>query len=92
MRKLILFGFIVCMHSLYAQSISSLNDSIRKYAIQDPKKALDFGYQAISTSDFNKLSWDVYDTNFNFHFSKLQNISYFSNRQNFAIFKKEIFI
>ena len=64
MRKLILFGFIVCMHSLYAQSISSLNDSIRKYAIQDPKKALDFGYQAISTSDFNKLSWDVYDTNY----------------------------
>ena len=64
MRKLILFGFIFCMHSLYAQSISSLNDSIRKYAIQDPKKALDFGYQAISTSDFNKLSWDVYDTNY----------------------------
>ena len=64
MRKLVLFGFIVCMHSLYAQSISSLNDSIRKYAIQDPKKALDFGYQAISTSDFNKLSWDVYDTNY----------------------------
>ena len=49
MRKLILFEFIVCMYSLYTQSISSLNDSIRKYAIQDPKKALDFGYQAIST-------------------------------------------
>ncbi len=28
------------------------------------RKALDFGYQAISTSDFNKLSWDVYDTNY----------------------------
>ena len=64
MRKVILFGFIVCIQSLYAQSISSLNDSIRKYAIQDPKKALDFGYRAISTSDFNKLSWDVYDTNY----------------------------
>ena len=64
MRKIILFTLIVCIQSLYAQSISSLNDSIRKYAIQDPEKALDFGYQAISTSDFNKLSWDVYDTNY----------------------------
>jgi tetratricopeptide (TPR) repeat protein len=64
MRKFILIAFSVCVQSLCAQSISSLNDSIRKYAIQDPKKALDFGYQAISTSDFNKLSWDVYDTNY----------------------------
>ena len=47
-----------------SQSISSLNDSIRKYTIKDPEKALDFGYRAISTSDFNKLSWDVYDTNY----------------------------
>ena len=49
MIKFIIIAFIVCIQSLYAQSISSLNDSIRKYAIQDPEKALDFGYQAIST-------------------------------------------
>lgn len=64
MRKIVFFVFIVGIQSLCSQSISSLNDSIRKYTIQDPKKALDFGYQAISTSDFNKLSWDVYDTNY----------------------------
>ena len=52
------------MQLLHSQSISSLNDSIRKYTIKDPEKALDFGYRAISTSDFNKLSWDVYDTNY----------------------------
>ena len=64
MRKFILISFIVCVQSLYTQSISSLNDSIRKYTLKDPKKALDFGYRAISTSDFNKLSWDVYYTNY----------------------------
>ena len=64
MRKIVFVVFIVGIQSLCSQSISSLNDSIRKYTIQDPKKALDFGYQAISTSDFNKLSWDVYDTNY----------------------------
>ena len=64
MRKIVFVVFIVGIQSLCSQSISSLNDSIRKYTIQDPKKALDFGYQAISTSDFNKLSWDVYDTTY----------------------------
>tara|TARA_B100001057_G_scaffold435725_1_gene466264 strand:+ start:719 stop:2500 length:1782 start_codon:yes stop_codon:yes gene_type:complete len=63
-RNVILFAFIICVQSLYTQSISSLNDSIREYTIKDPKKALDFGYRAISTSDFNKLSWDVYETNY----------------------------
>ena len=63
-RNVILFAFIICVQSLYTQSISSLNDSIRKYTLKDPKKALDFGYRAISTSDFNKLSWDVYYTNY----------------------------
>ena len=64
MRNVIFFAFIICVQSLYTQSISSLNDSIREYTIKDPKKALDFGYRAISTSDFNKLSWDVYETNY----------------------------
>ena len=56
--------FAIGLQLLQSQSISSLNDSIRKYTIKDPEKALDFGYRAISTSDFNKLSWDVYDTNY----------------------------
>ena len=56
--------FVIGLQLLHSQSISSLNDSIRKYTIKDPEKALDFGYRAISTSDFNKLSWDVYDTNY----------------------------
>ena len=64
MRKFILIAFIICVQSLYTQSISSLNDSIREYTLKDPKKALDFGYRAISNSDFNKLSWDVYETNY----------------------------
>ena len=55
---------VIGLQFLQSQSISSLNDSIRKYTIKDPEKALNFGYRAISTSDFNKLSWDVYDTNY----------------------------
>ena len=56
--------FVIGLQLLHSQSISSLNDSIRKYTIKDPEKARDFGYRAISTSDFNKLSWDIYDTNY----------------------------
>lgn len=64
MRKIVFVVFIFGIQSLCSQSISSLNDSIQKYTIQDPKKALDFGYSAISSSDFNKLSWDFYETNY----------------------------
>lgn len=64
MRKIVFVVFIFGIQSLCSQSISSLNDSILKYTIQDPKKALDFGYSAISSSDFNKLSWDFYETNY----------------------------
>lgn len=64
MRKIVFVVFIFGIQSLCSQSISSLNDSIQKYTIQDPKKALDFGYSAISSPDFNKLSWDFYETNY----------------------------
>ena len=64
MNKFFVSIFIIGLQLLHSQSISSLNDSIRKYKIKEPEKALDYGYKAISTSDFNKLSWDVYDTNY----------------------------
>jgi DNA-binding CsgD family transcriptional regulator len=64
MNRFFVLMFVIGLQLLHSQSISSLNDSIRKYTIKDPEKALDFGYRAISTSDFNKLSWDVYDTNY----------------------------
>jgi hypothetical protein len=65
MYKFLFLFFFIGLQLLYSQSFSSFNDSIRKYTFKDPQKALDFGYRAISTSGFNRLSWYVYDKNTN---------------------------
>ena len=38
------------------------NDSMRQYTFQDPQKALEFGFKAIENSDFNSISWELFDT------------------------------
>jgi len=37
---------------------------MRKYTFQNPQKALEFGFKAIENSDFNIISWDLFDTNY----------------------------
>lgn len=35
---------------------------MRQYTFQDPQKALEFGFKAIENSDFNSISWELFDT------------------------------
>ena len=44
------------------QNIAAFNDSMRQYTFQDPQKALEFGFKAIENSDFNSVSWELFDT------------------------------
>ena len=37
---------------------------MRKYTFQNPQKALEFGFKAIENSDFNIISWDLFDTHY----------------------------
>ena len=45
-----------------SQNIAANNDSMRQYTFQDPQKALEFGFKAIENSDFNSISWELFDT------------------------------
>jgi len=56
--------FICVWQNTYTQDIVSVNDSMRKYTFQNPQKALEFGFKAIENSDFNIISWDLFDTNY----------------------------
>ncbi len=59
-----LLTFICVWQNTYTQDIVSVNDSMRKYTFQNPQKALEFGFKAIENSDFNIISWDLFDTNY----------------------------
>ena len=67
MRKIrlhFLLIFVCVWQNTHTQDITSVNDSIRKYTFQNPQKALEFGFKAIENSDFNNLSWELFDTNY----------------------------
>ena len=67
MRKIrlhFLLIFVCVWQNTHAQGIASVNDSMREYAFQNPQKALEFGFKAIENSDFNNLSWELFDTNY----------------------------
>ncbi len=64
MRIRLTFFFFLFFLNTNAQKVKSLNDSIRKYTVQDPQKALEFGFKAIAESEFNNLTWALYDTNY----------------------------
>ena len=59
----LLFLFGACW-TANSQNIGSYNDSMRKYTFQDPQKAIEFGFKAIENSDFNNISWELFETNF----------------------------
>ena len=62
-NKLYFLLIFVCVwQNTHAQDIASVNDSIFKYTFQNPQKALEFGFKAIENSDFNNLSWELFDT------------------------------
>ncbi|MGB2282566.1 MAG: hypothetical protein ACPH9A_06720 [Flavobacteriaceae bacterium] len=64
-NKLYFLLIFVCVwQNTHAQDIASVNDSIFKYTFQNPQKALEFGFKAIENSDFNVISWDLFDTNY----------------------------
>ncbi len=64
-NKLYFLLIFVCVwQNTHAQDIASVNDSIFKYTFQNPQKALEFGFKAIENSDFNNLSWELFDTNY----------------------------
>ena len=67
MKKIRLHVFLLIVsfwQNTHAQGIASVNDSMREYAFQNPQKALEFGFKAIENSDFNNLSWELFDTNY----------------------------
>ena len=67
MKKIRLHVFLLIVsfwQNSHAQDIASVNDSMREYTFQNPQKALEFGFKAIESSDFNNLSWELFDTNY----------------------------
>ena len=67
MKKIRLHVFLLIVsfwQNTHAQDIASVNDSMREYIFQNPQKALEFGFKAIENSDFNNLSWELFDTNY----------------------------
>ena len=66
MKNLLLFSvfFLIIIQSTYAQEWSSLLDSIDKYKEFDPQKSLKFGFQALEKTNFDEISYNLYDLNF----------------------------
>ncbi|MDA9760753.1 LuxR C-terminal-related transcriptional regulator [Flavobacteriaceae bacterium] len=67
MKKIRLHVFLLIVsfwQNTHTQDIASVNDSLFKYTFQDPQKALEFGFKAIENSDFNIISWDLFETNY----------------------------
>jgi len=56
--------FLIIIQSTYAQEWSSLLDSIDKYKEFDPQKSLKFGFQALEKTNFDEISYNLYDLNF----------------------------
>ena len=66
MKNSLLFSVfvIITIQSTYAQEWSSLLDSIDKYKEFDPQKALLYGFQALEQTNFDEISYNLYDLNF----------------------------
>ena len=66
MKNSLLFSvfFLIIIQSTYAQEWSSLLDSIDKYKEFDPQKSLKFGFQALEQTNFDEISYNLYDLNF----------------------------
>ncbi len=66
MKNSLLFSvfFLIIIQSTYAQEWSSLMDSIDKYKEFDPQKSLKFGFQALEKTNFDDISYNLYDLNF----------------------------
>ena len=63
MKKSLIILSILFTFSAYGQNISSLLDSVEKYIVFDPKKALDFGFQALKLNNTGAVSTDIRDIN-----------------------------
>ena len=63
MKKSLIILSILFTFSAYGQNISSLLDSVDKYIVFDPKKALDFGFQALKLNNTGAVSTDIRDIN-----------------------------
>ena len=66
MKNSLLFSVfvLITIQSTYAQEWSSLLDSIDKYKEFDPQKALSYGFQALEQTNFDEISYNLYDLNF----------------------------
>lgn len=64
MRNIIISLILSASLLTSAQNVEALNDSIKKYTFNNPNKALKFGFDAIAISDYNKLDWALYETNY----------------------------
>ena len=66
MKNSLLFSvfFLIIIQSTYAQEWSSLLDSVDKYKEFDPQKSLKFGFQALEKTNFDEISYNLYDLNF----------------------------
>ena len=66
MKNSLLFSVfvLIIIQSTYAQEWSSLLDSIDKYKEFDPQKSLKFGFQALEKTNFDEISYNLYDLNF----------------------------
>lgn len=66
MKNSLLFSVfvLITIQSTYAQEWSSLLDSIDKYKEFDPQKSLKFGFQALEKTNFDEISYNLYDLNF----------------------------
>ena len=66
MKNSLLFSVfvLITIQSTYAQEWSSLLDSIDKYKEFDPQKALSYGFQALEKTNFDEISYNLYDLNF----------------------------
>ena len=65
MKKSLIILSILFTFSGHSQSISSLLDSINKYKLLSPQKALDFGIEALEKSAGESISNDQLEINYN---------------------------
>ena len=65
MKKSLIILSILFTFSGHSQSISSLLDSINKYKLLSPQKALDFGIEALEKSTGESISNDQLEINYN---------------------------
>ena len=56
--------FLIIIQPTYSQEWFSFIDSIDKYKEYDPQKSLKFGFQALKQTNFDKISFELYEINF----------------------------